>query len=519
MKDFNFLKFMVTGLAALMTGPAFAEDVLRISIPADIRSTNPGVSRDGTTDIVMAHVVEPLVAPRDNLEIGPALAKSWTVSPDGRTYIFTLRDGATFHNGEPVTSKEVVWSWERMLKPETKFLCRNWFDGTGPTGIKIEKIEAVDTRTVAFKLAQPQPMFLARMGHIPCVSAILHPSSVGPDGNWKEPVGTGPFRITEWKKDQYLELRRYEGYKPLPGQADGLAGGREPLVDKLRFTIIPDPAAAKMALLAGDLDVATALDLDAIPELKASSSVKVESSATAGMEVLLLRNTDPLLKSREMRQAIAYALDRTPIAELATGGLGEPNPSFVAPQTAFWGEEFKKAPPQNFDKVRELLAAAGYKGEPVTIVTNMQQQADNKSAIMIQAMLQQAGINAQLEIMEFATQIQAQSKGTYQAMVMAFSARPDVTMALDVFVGDSKQRTNAVTDDPAIQAMVSESGQIADPQKRRALLTKIHAALLEDATTIVLFNRVEADGLAANVEGYKRWAMALPRFWGVRLKK
>lgn len=511
------LRPLAAGVLLALAQPAFADDVLRISIPSDIRSTNAGVSRDGVTDILMAHVVEPLIAPRDNMEPGPALAESWTLSEDGRTYTFTLREGATFHNGAPVTSAEVKWSWDRMLNPDTKFLCRNWFDGTGVTGIKIESITPIDDRQIAFTLENPHPLFLKRMGHIPCVSAILHPDSVAADGSWVEPIATGPFRITNWQKDQFIEMSRHEGYVPLSGPADGYAGSRAPLVDKLRFNIIPDPAAAKMALMAGDLDVVTSLDLDAATELSGMTNLQITSAATPSIEVLLLRNNDPLLKSKEMRQAIAYALDRGPIAELATAGLGKPNPSFVPAQSIYARPGFEQALPQDFAKVKELLAAAGYNGEPVTIVSNMTQAADNKSAIMVQAMLQQAGINGQIEIMEFATQLQAQSKGTYQAMVMAFSARPDETMMLDVFVGDSAVRVNAVTDDPAIQDMVNRSGMIADPAKRGALFEQIHAALLEDATTIILFNRVEAEGLSAKVSGFERWSMGLPRFWGVRL--
>src|SRR5690606_27260048 len=134
---FRELKMLTKSMLLLSAGlglftalPALAETTLRVAIPSDIRSTNAGVVRDGITDIVMAHVVEPLVAPRGNLEPGPAMAKSWTVSEDGRTYTFTLRDGAKFHNGAPVTSAEVKWSWERYLDPDTKFPCRNWFDGT-----------------------------------------------------------------------------------------------------------------------------------------------------------------------------------------------------------------------------------------------------------------------------------------------------------------------------------------------------------------------------------------------------
>ena len=180
-------------LAALLAGtflalplaPAMA-DTIRVGIGTDLLSTNVGVHRDSTTDIIVSHLAEGLVAVRDDLDVGPSLADSWEISDDGRQYTFTLREGALFHNGAPVTSTEVVWSWERLLNPETEFLCRNWFDGTGSTGIHVTAIEAVDPRTVRFTLEEPNALFLPRMAHVACLTAIIHPDSVTETGAWNE---------------------------------------------------------------------------------------------------------------------------------------------------------------------------------------------------------------------------------------------------------------------------------------------------------------------------------------------
>ena len=109
-----------------------------VTLSSDIRSTNPGVNRDANTDTVMMHIVEGLVAYREDGTPGLLLAESMEVSDDGLAYVFKLRDGLKFHNGAPVTSAEVVWSWRRYLDPATGWTCLSDFDGTN--GNRIARI-------------------------------------------------------------------------------------------------------------------------------------------------------------------------------------------------------------------------------------------------------------------------------------------------------------------------------------------------------------------------------------------
>src|SRR5258708_30707511 len=150
---------MMVGLMALLvtlaavTVRAGAETLLRTRLNADIRSTDPGTNRDANTDGVMAHIVEGLVAFRDDTSIGPMLADSWTTSSDGKTYTFHLRRGVKFHNGADMTSADVVWSLKRWLDPATQWRCLSEFNASGIA--KIEQIEAPDVQTVAITLDRP----------------------------------------------------------------------------------------------------------------------------------------------------------------------------------------------------------------------------------------------------------------------------------------------------------------------------------------------------------------------------
>ena len=212
----RFFRMLLTVAAAMLLalpatgGTSFGAE-LSVALNADIRGTTPGSNRDENTDMVILHLVEGLVAYRENGTVGPMLAEKVDVSKDGRAYTFTLREGVTFHNGATLTADDVAWSWKRYLDPETKWRCLKDFNGSG--GIKIESIDVVDPRTVRFVIAEPGALFLANMARPDCGGAgILHPSSVAADGSWAGPVGTGPFHHPVLEK----------GRKHHPGQVRGL---------------------------------------------------------------------------------------------------------------------------------------------------------------------------------------------------------------------------------------------------------------------------------------------------------
>lgn len=507
-------------LAVALPGGAAKDPpgTLRVAINSDMRSTQFGVNRDGNTDTILHHVVEGLVAYREDMTVGPLLAQKWDVSEDGRTYTFRLRD-ALFHNGHPVTAADVKWSWERMLRPETRFLCRAWFDGSGDTGIKVERIEAPDAKTVVFTLRERNPLFLTRMAHMVCLTGIIHRDSVDAAGNWKAPIGTGPYTIKEWRRSQYVDLARFDGYKPATGERDGYAGNRAAHVERVRFLVIGDGSAAKTALLAGDVDVLLGVDLDAVDELSRKPGLKVMKNVTPGWQVLLLQNIDPALKDKRRRQAVARAIDRKQVAISATHSLGKPNPSAVGETLPYFGKEFREALPFSIEAAKKLLQESGYRGEAIKVQTNTQHPFDIKSAIMVQGMLRQAGINAELEMLDWATQFKNYSEGRYQMMVMGFSARPDPTMMMDVFMGDKDKRRNAVFDDPRAIELLKASGAEARPEARRKLFVDIHRRMIDDSSVIGLFNYVEVDAVRDRVKGYAPWALGKPRFWGVTVGK
>jgi len=506
----------VAGALAALAGTAAAAE-LRVVLPSDIRSTNAGVNRDQVTDWVLHHVVEGLVALDGALRPAPLLAEDWTVSADGTVYEFRLRDGLTFHNGAPVTASEVVWSWRRLLDPATRWLCRSWFDGSGGTGIRVVGLEAAGPGTVRFTLERPNPLFLTRMAHAVCLSGILHPDSVDGAGRWRMPVATGPYRLADWRRGREVTLSRFEGYRPRPQPADGLAGGRDAMVDTLRLMVVPDGTAAKYAVLSGAADLWPAASAEAVPRLSEGGAVRLMEEETADVAVLLMRDADPLLSDPRIRRAVAHALDRAEIARSTLFARTDANPSAVPRASRFWTPEHGAALPHDPARARALLAEAGYDGQPLRIQVSRDNHLYLNDAVVIQAQLRAAGLNAVIETYDWATQYRNYQAGDYQLSVMGFSGRPDPTLMYETFVGDRAQRANVVVDEPGAVALLARSAAEPDEAERKHLLADLHARVVEDATLLALYTPRRLTALGPRVAEYPGWALAMPRLWTVRL--
>ena len=255
-------------------GSAAQAQTLRTMITSDIRGLMPGRSPDTATGSILQNIYEGLVAWRADGTVAPMLAEKIETSDDGKTYTFTLRDGVKFHNGAPLTAREVVWTWERFLDPKSAWPCRGAFNGTNAT--KIVSVKAVDERHVVFQLAEKSGSFLSAMARADCDSTgIAHPDSIDAGGNWTTAIGTGPFKMTEWRKGQYVELSRFADYKSRSEPSDGLAGAKEAKVEKVRINLVPDAQVAKLGILQGQLDLWTDVDAASIKDFANDKNVTV----------------------------------------------------------------------------------------------------------------------------------------------------------------------------------------------------------------------------------------------------
>ncbi|MBW8728440.1 MAG: ABC transporter substrate-binding protein [Inquilinus limosus] len=466
--------------AVLAASPAAAETPQRggtIStvLSADIRSTNPGVDRDGATDIVHQHIVEGLVGFREDLEVGPMLADRWDVSPDGKTYTFHLRQGVQFQNGATMTSAEVKWSWDRLMDPATKWRCRDVY--TGDNGLKVESVTAPDPDTVVYVLDRPSAGFLYNLARMDCGGTpVLHPSSVKPDGSWDKPVGTGPFILSDWRPGQYIELTRFDGYTPRDDAMSGYVGRKEVFVDKVRFNVMPDSAAKLTALQAGALDTASLESQDRI-QIQDNAAFEVQSSITPGWEALILHSEDPILQDRRVRQAIVMALDRAAIAEAVTFGGSKFSATPVPEFSPYHSQAQTDALPYDPERAKALLAEAGYTRQRIVMTAN---------------------------------------KRYAEMYDCAYSPRLDPLGQWERIIGPQPRK---IWKDPRAIDLLAQANATTDRAQMQAVLDRIGRPFTEEAPAASLYLHASDYAVAKRIQGFKVWPADAPRYWNVSVAK
>lgn len=510
---------MATGLsvtAALLAtaAPAQAEKVINFGFSQDIRGTEPGVNRDGLTDTVQMHVLEGLVAYATDFSVQPMLAESVEISEDGLTYTFPLRRGVKFHNGEEMTAEHVKWSWDRYMDPATDWRCLSYF--SGENGPEVTAMEIVDDYTVQFTLAEPSATFLGNLARFDCGStAVIHPDSIDADGEWIGPVSTGPFVFGDIRPGQYIDLLKFDDYASRSEPSDGYAGAKEVLVDRVRFHVLPEAAVKKTAFMAGDLDI-TAVPPSDIEEVEAGAGNVLVTVPTATWDALLINTRDPLLSDHRIREAIASAIDQDALSEVTTEGRGQATRSPVPPMSAFYTEVQDTGIPYDPDRARALLEEAGYDGAPITILTNRRSGGYFERALVAQSMLAAVGINAQLETMEWGTQLEKYLTGDYQMQSFAYSTRLDPALSFEMITGDHPRKVLRTEE---AQALVDQAMSVSDPAQRQELIDALQREYIDVIPAVSLGHRTMFYAMKENLTGFKGWGAAKEIFWNVDIEQ
>jgi peptide/nickel transport system substrate-binding protein len=508
---------LISAFALLaLASPATAQTI-NVALNADIRSTNPGVNRDDNTDAVVLHMVEGLVGYRENGAVAPLLAEKIAVSPDGLSYSFTLRKGVKFHNGAELTSADVLWNWSRYMDPKTDWRCRSEFDGR--IGMKVTGVTAPDPSTVVMTLEKPSALFLDTMARTDCAMvAIIHKDSLKPDGSWDKPIGTGPFMLSDWRRGEFVSLKRFEGYvSPAGDRRDGYVGRKRALVPEVKFLAIADGATVKAGLISGALHIADIPDSD-LPEMQKSNSVQVMTAPSATKHALLLQSRDPLLSDVRMRQAITAALDLDELVAQASNELGKVNNSAVHMASPYYSEVQRQRYTHDPARVKKLLAEAGYKGQTIKLIANKRATVPSfPVAVVAQAMLQAAGITSEIEVLEWATQLDRYSKGNYQMMSFSYSARIDPAQSYNQFSGPKDTYPSKAWDNRRADELIEKATITADEGERQKLFDELHKLMLADAPLIFLYNQVDTAVVSKRLQGFAPWVASKPRLWEVGL--
>jgi peptide/nickel transport system substrate-binding protein len=338
-------------------------------------------------EIVQYNVFETLTKINSDGTVSPMLAEKWEVSPDLKTYTFTLRKGVKFQNGEPFNANAVKFSFERAGGDKSTNKDKRTFT-------MMDRVAVIDDYTVVILNKQLDPDFLFLMGQATAI--IVEPKSA--DSNATKPVGTGPYQLSAWAKGSSVTLSKWDGYRSAAAIK----------MKKVTFRFISDPAAQVAALLAGDVDAFPRVTPRSVPQFKDNAKFQVVVSGSRAKTILAINNKKKPLDDVRVRRAICAAIDRKAVIEGAADGYGAPIGSHYVPG-AFGYVDTTGVNPFNIDKAKALLAEAGVKAPLTLSLVLPPVPYARQGGEVIAAQLAKIGIVAKIENVEWAQWL----SGTY----------------------------------------------------------------------------------------------------------
>lgn len=401
-------------LAATVGGQAFAakNGVLSFGLSGNPDTMDPHKTSGTLTFQVLKSIYDTLVEPDQKGQIVPALAESWTVSPDSLTWTFKLRSGVVFHDGSAFSSKDVKATLERIKGETLASPKRSEF-------APIASIDTPDAMTVVLTLSKPYAPLLASLAS--GWGAIL-PAGLIESGHdfASKPVGTGPFKLQEWVRDNKVVLVKNDRYwmKGLPK----LAG--------VTFNIVTERAVQLQGLLSGSIHAVEFIDPEDLPQVEKNKNVVVRKELTSLIMVMAMNCSRPPLDDVRVRQAVNYAIDKQTVLNVAYGG-GKIGSTFMDTGNAYY-TDFSKLYPYNVAKAKELLKAAGVGDKEFTIYAPQNYELHVKAAELYQQMLAKAGMNVKIQLVDWSTWLsKVYSGGDYDFTVIGHTGKldPDGTLA------------------------------------------------------------------------------------------
>jgi peptide/nickel transport system substrate-binding protein len=472
-----------TSIPATAKAPADKRQ-LNVGTAADITTLDPHFSTAVNDITVTFQIFDNLTTRTPDLQLVPQLATEWKTIND-TTWEFKLRPNVKFHNGDPFTSRDVKFSVERLINPETKAL-------PAAAGGTIETIETPDDLTVRFITKAPDPLFPARTGFYGFqIMPQKYLTEVGNDRFAMSPVGTGAVKFRSWVKDSALTLEANKEY-----------WGGAPDFDTVVFRPIPEAGPRVASILAGEADIITKVPSDKVEEINRSGRARVEAPFYAGLYVLAVNSKVPPLDNPKVKQALSWAIDRDAIVKSIWRGQGiVPNGPVSLGQDPGYDAN---RPPLGYDlnKAKQLLQEAGYKDEPIIIEsTQGQLQNDRVMSEAIVEMWKRAGINVQLEIIDAAVRGEKNRNRTFKGLFWSDPTDtiqdPDGMMYRLLGPGGSQDYwRHPEWDDLGAKARVSLDRNFRDQAYKR--MTEIH---LEHFPWIPIIQPLEAYAVA----NYLQW--------------
>ena len=409
----------------------------------------------------------------------PAVAEKYTLSEDGTTYTFTLREGVKFHNGQTVTAEDVVYSINRCAavpEGQEKPLVAAFS--------AVKSVEALDEKTVAVTIAQRDLEFISYM------TAAIIPADY--ENQATAPVGTGPFRFVSRTPQQDFVMERFEDYWGAPAW-----------LDKVTYKICENADALVMNLNGGSIDLCAHLTSAQASQL--NQSFQVLEGTMNLVQAIYLNNQAKPFDNQLVRQALCYAIDRQGIMDMVADGHGTVGSSIYPAFTKYFLPELVDKYPHDMAKAKELLAQAGYPdGFDMTISVPNNYQPHMDTAEVVAEQLREAGINVTIQPVEWSTWLDTIYNGRqFQATVVGVDAANMTARAmLERFTSDyGKNFINY--NNPAYDALFQQAINAQDEATQTDLYKQMETMLADTAANVYIQDLCDLVAMRQDLGGLK----------------
>jgi peptide/nickel transport system substrate-binding protein len=512
---------IAASLIALSAGQAAAETTLTAVMHSDLRMLDPVITTAHITRDHAYMIYDVLIAVDENFKPQPQMAE-WTVSDDGKTYTFTLRDGLKFHDGAPVTAADVVASLERWAKRDTG----------GQLIMDItDSLKANDDKTIVWTLKEPFAPFLDTIAKQSALPPFIMPARIAAtpaDTAITEHIGSGPFKFVpaEFQPGVGVTYIKNEDYVPRSEPASWMAGGKVVNVDKVRWVTMTDAQTAANALTSGEIDYIEQVPVDLVPLFEGDDTVVLEQRDPLGYQTMgRLNFKHAPFDNPDIRRAAFLAMSQEPVLAAlmadpnyykvcgAIFGCGTPNATDV-------GSESLVAK-GNIEEAKELLKKAGYDGKPVVLMQPTDVSSLSPQPVVAAQQLRAAGFTVDMQPMDWQTLVGRRAskdepaKGGWNMFFTNWQI-PEIATPLNSVMlnGRGDQAWFGWPVDEKIEALKKEYVAAKTPEEQKAAVEKIQAQTLENVLYIPLGEYNPPQGRRTNV--VDMLGSPVPVFWNVK---
>jgi len=460
-------------------GAPAPEGVLVAALANTPDQFDPHVTTSQASFQVLENVYDTLVVPSaEDLTFEPSLAEEWTTSDDGLQWVFTLRDGVTFHDGSELDAEDVVYSYTRIIEEE---LSNAFRFGT------VESVEATGENEVTMTLTEETPNLLANIGGFKGMAIV--PSESAELDLATQAVGTGPFELVSTSAGG-ATLEAFDDYW---GEAPGIEG--------VEYRYVAESAAALTGLENGDIHWSDNVPAQSIEQLDEQEGVELGRTSSTDYHYTAFNQTRPPFDDPDVRRAIALAVDREAVAEGATFGAGTVNQTAI-PEGSFWANDY--APfEQDAAAAEQLLADAGAEGLQFSLMVPDSDEPAVAAAQVVASQLADIGVTMTVDTVETGIFLDRQGQGDFDAFSWAWIGNID---PFDYY------HAQHITDggfnfqgysNPEVDELLTQAAAETDEDARKELYAEAEQLIVDDVSYLYWFNPDVVEAWSSSVSGYE----------------